>query len=205
VISNCVINLVEDKEAILRRIHEMLKPGGEFYFSDIYADRRVPEALQRDPVLHGECLGGALYEKDFLRIARKAGFADPRMMSRRRIDISNGDVRSRVGNIRFSSITYRLWKIEGLEDACEDFGHIAVYRGGVPEAPFAFVLDHGHVFELDRPEKVCGNTALMLSQTRFRDFFDVTGSFNRHLGAFKDCGTPAAADQDGPAGGGACC
>jgi len=206
VISNCVINLVEDKETIIRQIYEMLKPGGEFYFSDIYADRRIPEALKKDPVLHGECLGGALYDKDFVRIARKTGFADPRVMSRRRIDISNEEVRDRVGNIRFSSITYRLWKIEGLEDACEDYGHIAVYRGGVREAPFAFALDNGHVFEQDRPEKVCGNTALMLSQTRFRDFFEVTGSFNRHLGAFRDCGTPPATDQDGPTyGGSGCC
>ncbi len=197
VISNCVINLVEDKETIIRRIHDMLKPGGEFYFSDIYADRRMPAALKKDPVLHGECLGGALYEKDFVRIAGKAGFNDPRVVSRRRISISNEDVRDRVGNIRFSSITYRLWKINNIEDACEDFGHIAVYRGGVRETPFAFPLDSGHVFERDRPEKVCGNTALMLSQTRLKPFFEVTGSFDRHFGAFKGCGTAAAPDQDG--------
>jgi len=197
VISNCVINLVEDKETIIRRIHDMLKPGGEFYFSDIYADRRIPAALKKDPVLHGECLGGALYEKDFVRIARKAGFNDPRVVSRRRISISNEDVRDRVGNIRFSSITYRLWKIDNIEDACEDFGHIAVYRGGVREAPFAFPLDFGHVFERDRPEKVCGNTALMLSQTRLKPFFEVTGSFDQHFGSFRDCGTHSSPDQDG--------
>jgi len=175
----------------------MLKPGGEFYFSDIYADRRMPEALKKDPVLHGECLGGALYEKDFLRIAKRAGFSDPRVMSRRGIAISEENVRDRVGNIRFSSITYRLWKLNGIEDACEEFGHIAVYRGGVPDAPFAFTLDCGHVFERDLPEKVCGNTALMLSQTRFKPFFEVTGSFDRHFGAFKDCGSSAATEQKG--------
>jgi len=198
VISNCVINLVADKETIIRQIYEMLKPGGEFYFSDIYADRRIPEALKKDPVLHGECLGGALYDKDFVRIARRTGFADPRIMSRRRIDISNEAVRDRVGNIRFSSITYRLWKLTGLEDACEDFGHVAMYRGGVPQAPFLFMLDSGHVFEKDRPVRVCGNTALMLSQTRLRDFFEVTGSFDRHFGAFPDCGAPGPADREGP-------
>jgi radical SAM/Cys-rich protein len=197
VISNCVINLVEDKETIIRQIYDMLKPGGEFYFSDIYADRRIPEALRKDPVLHGECLGGALYEKDFIRIARKAGFIDIRVVSRRLIDISNEQVRDLIGNIRFSSITYRLWKIDGLEDACEDFGHIAVYRGGVPESPFAFELDADHLFEQHRPEKVCGNTALMLSRTRLRNFFEITGGFENHLGAFKDCGTPAAEGKDG--------
>jgi len=205
VVSNCVINLVEDKENVIRQVHALLKPGGEFHFSDIYADRRVPDALRNDPVLHGECLGGALYEKDFVRIARRAGFPDPRIVSRREIAISNDGVRSRVGSIRFFSITYRLWKIAGLEDACEDFGHIALYRGGVPEAPFAFTLDRDHVFEKDRPEKICGNTALMLSRTRLRDFFEVIGSFDRHFGAFRECGTGGRQEEEPSNGGGPCC
>jgi len=71
VISNCVINLVCRQGDIIRQIYKMLKPGGEFYFSDIYADRRIPEALKKDPVLHGECLGGALYDKDFVRHRKK--------------------------------------------------------------------------------------------------------------------------------------
>jgi len=204
VISNCVINLVENKEPIIRQIHEMLKPGGEFYFSDIYADRRIPDVLKKDPVLHGECLGGALYEKDFVRIAAKAGFVDPRIMSRRVIEIANEEVRARVGNIRFSSITYRLWKLEGLEDACEDYGHVAVYRGGIAGSPHTFELDNAHCFEKDRPERVCGNTALMLSHTRLRDYFKLIGTFDRHFGPFRDCGTPTQ-DKDGPMSGGSPC
>ena len=39
--------------------HALLKPGGELYFSDVYADRRVPAALKQDPVMFGECLAGA--------------------------------------------------------------------------------------------------------------------------------------------------
>jgi SAM-dependent methyltransferase len=201
VISNCVINLVEDKENVLRQIYRLLKEGGELYFSDIYADRRVPERLRRDPVLHGECLGGALYQKDFERIARKTGFADPRIVSQRPIDVSNTGLRDRVGNIRFFSVTYRLWKIEGLEYACEDYGHIAVYKGGISETPFRFTLDGAHVFELNRPERVCGNTALMLSHTRLKDHFEVTGNFDRHFGAFRDCETAACAEQGGPSSG----
>jgi arsenite methyltransferase len=54
VVSNCVLNLAADKEAVFREIFRVLKPGGELYFSDIYADRRIPDALQRDKVLWGE-------------------------------------------------------------------------------------------------------------------------------------------------------
>lgn len=205
VISNCVINLVEDKERVLRQVFAALKPGGEFYFSDIYADRRVPEQVRKDPVLYGECLGGALYEKDFEGMAKRAGFADPRVVSKRSIGISNEEIRERIGNIRFSSVTYRLWQIEGLEDACEDYGHVAVYLGSIAESPHAFELDGAHLFEKGRPERVCGNTALMLSQTRLKDHFELIGTFDRHFGPFKDCGTAASAGRTGPTGGGPCC
>jgi|GEM_PF-1599436 len=60
IVSNCVVNLSPDKDAVLRGVRRLLKDGGEFYFSDVYADRRVPDAVCNDHVLYGECLGGAL-------------------------------------------------------------------------------------------------------------------------------------------------
>jgi arsenite methyltransferase len=61
VISNCVINLSPDKARVFDEIHRVLRPGGELYFADVFADRRIPARLTDDPVLRGECLGGALY------------------------------------------------------------------------------------------------------------------------------------------------
>jgi radical SAM/Cys-rich protein len=194
VISNCVINLVEDKEPVIRQIFNMLKFGGEFYFSDIYADRRIPDHLRKNHVLYGECLGGALYYKDFERIARSTGFSDSRIVSKRTVAITNEEIKHFVGNIGFYSITYRLWKLKGLDDGCEDYGHIAVYKGGLTEAPFKFQLDSSHVFEKNKSEKVCGNTALMLSETRFRDYFQVIGSFEEHFGEFRNCGNAIESD-----------
>jgi len=206
VISNCVVNLIEEKEDLIDRVFRILRPGGEFYFSDVYADRRLPDELRNDPVLYSECLGGALYCKDFERIARRCGFSDPRIVSKKTIAINNDDIRNLVGNVTFYSITYRLWKIKGLEDACEDYGHTAVYTGGIPGSPSAFILDATHVFEKERPERVCGNTALMLSGTRFRKYFRVTGNFDRHFGSFAICGTTAAQGQNRlDHSGGACC
>ena len=187
VTSNCVINLTEDKEAVLRQVFEVLKFGCEMFFSDVYADRRAHEEISKDPVLRGECLGGALYYKDFERIARKVGFTDPRIVSKRAIDINNKEIQNLVGNIGFSSITYRLWKLKGLEDACEDYGHIAVYNGQIPQSPFKFELDNAHTFYRNKPQRICCNTALMLSQTRFKKYFQVLGSFKEHFGAFEDC------------------
>ena len=68
---------------MLEGVARLLKPGGELYFSDVYCDRRLPEALRQDPVLYGECLGGALYWNDFIRLAKRAGFNDPRLVEDR--------------------------------------------------------------------------------------------------------------------------
>jgi len=187
VTSNCVINLTEDKENVFRSVYKVLKFGGEMYFSDVYADRRIPAGISNDPVLRGECLGGALYYKDFERIARKASFLDARIVSKRDIKINNSQIERLVGNIRFCAITYRLWKLKGLEDACEDYGHVAVYTGGIAQSPFSYKLDDGHVFYENKPERICGNTALILSQTRLKKYFRVVGKFNVHFGQFKDC------------------
>lgn len=195
IVSNCVVNLIEDKERLIHQIYRVLKWGGEFYFSDIYADRRLPEHLRNNPLLYSECLGGALYWKDFERIAKKAGFIDPRIVSKRKVDISNEEIIRLIGNITFYSITYRLWKIKGLEDACEDYGHIAIYRGGIPESPFKLVLDNKHIFEKDKPVRVCGNMALMLSETRFSPYVEIIGSFIQHFGLFINCNTSISIEQ----------
>jgi arsenite methyltransferase len=68
VISNCVLNLCAKKEDAFKEIWRVLKWGGELYFSDVYSDRRIPEHLQNDKTLWGECLSGALYIQDFRRI-----------------------------------------------------------------------------------------------------------------------------------------
>ncbi len=204
VTSNCVINLAEDKEKVLSQIYRVLKYGGEFYFSDIYADRRSPDEIRKNPVLYDECLGGSLYIKDFDRIARRVGFIDPRIVSKREVGINNTEIKKLIGNIKFYSITYRLWKLKGLEDACEDFGHIAIYKGGIEESPFKFDLDGSHVFYRNMPEKVCGNTALMLSKTRFGSYFQIIGSFDEHFGEFKDCSNMDNKTDDGIGSGEIC-
>jgi arsenite methyltransferase len=207
IVSNCVINLSPDKDAVLHEIHRLLKPGGEFYFSDVYADRRVPEAVQADHELYGECLGGALYWNDFQRLARRHGFADPRLVTDRALAITDAKLATRVGNVRFYSATYRLFKIDALESACEDYGQAVVYRGSIAEHPDRFVLDKHHDIETGRVFPVCGNTWRMLHDTRFQPHFDFIGDFSRHYGIFEGCGTrvPFDAATQGDAGGTAAC
>lgn len=191
VISNCVINLVKDKKAVLKACYNLLKEGGEMYFSDVYASRRVPEVLQNDEVLYGECLSGALYWNDFENLAKEAGFLDPRVVESSLITVENEGLKEKLGNIEFYSVTYRLFKIPSLESDCEDYGQAVVYNGNIKYQENGFLLDGHHYFEKGKIEAVCGNTWKMLSDTRFKESFSFLGNFETHFGIFEGCGKTA--------------
>ena len=189
VISNCVVNLSIDKFAVLKGVFDLLKPGGEFYFADVYADRRLPDDVRDDPIVYGECLGGALYWNDFLRVAKQAGFGDPRLVTSRPLEITDPHVVFKVGPAKFYSATYRLFKLAELETHCEDYGQAVIYKGGIPEAPHIFHLDDHHAIEKGHIFPVCGNTWYMLKETRFAKHFEFIGDFSSHYGIYQGCGT----------------
>ena len=199
VISNCVINLSPDKEKVFSEIYRVLKPGGELYFSDVFAGRRIPKNLQTDKILLGECLGGAMYTEDFRRMMGKIGIADTRITSKRQLTLDDPDIQRKAGMIDFYSMTVRAFKVD-LEDICENYGHVAYYKGTIPESPHSFVLDDHHEFKTGLPVPVCGNTANMISQTHFKEHFRVEGDFSTHYGVF-DC-APASSNKTDT---GACC
>lgn len=202
IVSNCVVNLSPDKDAVLAGVQRLLKPGGEFYFSDVYADRRVPEAVKNDPVLYGECLGGALYWGDFLRLARRHGFADPRLVEDQPLQITDPLLAARTGELRFFSASYRLFKLAALESAGEDYGQAVIYQGSIPNHPQRFVLDKHHDLPTGQRVPVSGNTWQMLHGTRFAPHFSFIGNFDTHRGVFEDGGNglPFDAPQVAPAG-----
>lgn len=202
VVSNCVLNLSPDKPRAFAEIFRVLKPGGELYFSDVFSGRRVPAPLTKDPMLVGECLGGALYVEDFRRLLLKVGCSDYRVMTRTPITTFSPAVKAKIGNLDFHSITIRAFKIDRLEDKCEDYGQVAHYLGTIPEAPHRFALDDHHLFETNRPLAVCSNTAFMLSETRLKPHFRVTGDTSVHYGLF-DCAPATGATSQGASG--ACC
>jgi arsenite methyltransferase len=200
VVSNCVLNLSPEKDKVFAEIFRVLKPGGELYFSDVFADRRIPGELRNDPVLLGECLSGALYIEDFRRVLARLGCADVRCVSQAPIPLYDAAIEARIGMVNFRSMTMRAFKLD-LEDRCEDYGQMATYRGDISGLPHAFVLDDHHRLETGRPILVCGNTFDMLGSTRYAAHFDLHGNKRVHFGLF-DC-APAAAS--GTSNAAACC
>jgi len=196
IVSNCVINLSPDKQAVLEQCFDLLKPGGEIYFSDVYAERRVPQHLIEDEELYGECISGALYWNDFINLSKQCGFKDPRLVKSRPLAIENAKLQEMLGERRFFSATYRLFKIDDLEPACEDYGQAVRYRGTIAHHRDAFVLDEHHVIETGKMFAVCGNTYRMLNQTRFAEHFEFFGNWDSHYGIFDGCGTTMPFNSD---------
>jgi len=76
IISNCVINLASDKDAVLREAFRVLKPGGRVAVSDVVVRGEVPADVRRSMELWVGCIAGALEESDYAAKLRAAGFAD---------------------------------------------------------------------------------------------------------------------------------
>ncbi|MBR6259395.1 MAG: methyltransferase domain-containing protein [Oscillospiraceae bacterium] len=110
VISNCVINLSPDKERVFSEIWRVLKDGGVLYFSDIFADRKVPEEINTHPLLLGECLGGSMSHDEFRKVMRQTGWEDFTVVSSRETPINNEEIEKLVGDIRYTSDTVRAVK-----------------------------------------------------------------------------------------------
>jgi len=75
VISNCVINLSEDKQNVFNEAFRVLKPGGRLMVSDMVLNRDLPEMIARSARMYAGCVAGALKKKDYLDKIRKAGFS----------------------------------------------------------------------------------------------------------------------------------
>ena len=107
IISNCVINLSPDKDAVFRESHRVLAPGGRFHVSDVVLSRELSAAEKDDLALWAGCASGALLEADYLARLKTAGFADVRV-----------DSRSKVGEKPWYSATISAFKAPVASRGC---------------------------------------------------------------------------------------
>ena len=83
VISNCVINLCLEKDTVYKDAFRILKPGGRVAISDILLTEDIDHKLRsRFQTIWAGCLGGAIYEKDYWQVLKKAGFVEVQIVSR---------------------------------------------------------------------------------------------------------------------------
>lgn len=89
VVSNCVLNLVPDKEKAFRETYRILKEGGHFSISDVVTRGAFPTELREQAELYVGCVSGAIDKEEYLNVIREAGFNNIEIVSERRIALTD--------------------------------------------------------------------------------------------------------------------
>ncbi|XP_059187489.1 arsenite methyltransferase [Centropristis striata] len=170
VLSNCVICLCPDKRAVLQQAYNVLKEGGELYFSDMYASKVVPDHMKEDAVLWGEGMGGSLFWQDLISLAHSVGFTTPLLVSATRLQVHNCELKAKAGDVSYASTTYRLFKLPKTSAVS---AATVTYKGTVADFPDQLEFDSSHCFKKDVPVEVCGEMAAILLTSRFCPDFKI--------------------------------
>lgn len=159
VVSNCVLNLVDDaaKKQLFAEIYRVLRDGGRVAISDIVSDEDVPQHMKNDPELWSGCLSGALREDAFVKAFADAGFYG--------IEIAKRDDQpwQTVEGIEFRSVTLTAYK--GKEGPCLERKQAVIYRG-----PWKAVIDDdGHTLYRGERMAVCDKTFNIYTRAPYGD------------------------------------
>jgi arsenite methyltransferase len=89
VVSNCVLNLVPNKDAVLKEIYRVLKPGGHFSISDVVLVGQLPNALRIDAEMYAGCVAGAIQKEVYLELIDHNKFTNIQLQKQKPIIIPN--------------------------------------------------------------------------------------------------------------------
>ena len=128
IVSNCVLNLVPDKDAVFKDIYRVLKPGGHFSISDVVLVGNLPDALRKDAEMYAGCVSGAIQKEVYLELIHNNGFKNVTVQKEKTIVIpddilsnylSTAEIQSfKSGNTGIFSITVFAEKPTEEKTAC---------------------------------------------------------------------------------------
>jgi arsenite methyltransferase len=87
IVSNCVLNLVPNKNNVFKEIFRVLKPGGHFSISDVVLIGNLPEALRKDAEMYAGCVAGAIQKEVYLELINANGFSNVTIQKEKAINI----------------------------------------------------------------------------------------------------------------------
>ena len=150
VISNCVINLSEDKHRTFTEIFKVLKPGGRLVISDVVADHPFPASIQNDQKLRGECIAGAMVQGHLMVLLDSIGFKNIRILKR--------FFYRQVHNHDFYSLTFSAYKPN--KGALKTIMYPGPFAGVVTDE--GRLLLRGHKMDLSWPETADNDNSLFI-------------------------------------------
>ncbi len=87
IVSNCVLNLVPNKDNVFKEIFRVLKPGGHFSISDVILIGNLPEALRKNAEMYAGCVAGAIQKETYLELIQTNGFSNIILQKEKPINI----------------------------------------------------------------------------------------------------------------------
>ena len=87
VVSNCVLNLVPDKQKAFSEIYRILKPGAHFCISDVVIIGEMTDELRQSATMYTGCVSGALQQKEYINIINEIGFVNIEIKKSKQIDL----------------------------------------------------------------------------------------------------------------------
>ncbi|HSC55325.1 MAG TPA: arsenite methyltransferase [Phnomibacter sp.] len=128
IVSNCVLNLVPNKDAVIKEIFRVLKPGGHFSISDIVLKGNLPKALQEAAEMYAGCVAGAIQKDVYLELIQTNGFTNITLQKEKAIVIPDDILGNylnteelqqfKAGNTGIFSVTVYAEKPTGEKKAC---------------------------------------------------------------------------------------
>ncbi len=97
IVSNCVLNLVPNKDAVLKDIYRVLKPGGHFSISDVVLIGELPEGLQKSAEMYSGCISGAIQKDTYLALIEENGFKNITVQKEKVISLPDDILKEHLG------------------------------------------------------------------------------------------------------------
>ena len=129
VVSNCVLNLVPNKQNVIKEIYRVLKPGGHFSISDIVLEGSLPSKWKEVAELYAGCVSGAIQKQEYLNLIEAAGFKNIILQKDKAINIPDDILNKHLpadeileyknGTTKISSITVYAEKPATNENTCK--------------------------------------------------------------------------------------
>jgi arsenite methyltransferase len=103
IVSNCVLNLVPNKDAVIKDIYRVLKPGGHFSISDVVLVGALPEALRKDAEMYAGCVAGAIQKEVYMELIQSNGFKNVVIQKEKPIVIPNDILKNYLNEEQLAS------------------------------------------------------------------------------------------------------
>jgi len=103
IVSNCVLNLVPNKDAVIKEIFRVLKPGAHFSISDIVLDGVLPPAIQHAAEMYAGCVSGAIQKNEYLQLIEKNGFKNITVQKEKKIIVPDDILLNYLNNEELSA------------------------------------------------------------------------------------------------------